>query len=112
MNPFYCKFLLQVNIAKNPRSSFLNKRKCTTEQRKWIITEYATTRSPATGWSTFVESTFIEGTLVEQNIGRTEHWSNGTLLVKRNIIGRMEHWSNRTLVERNIRLTEHSSNLK
>ena len=35
------------------------------------------------GWGTFVEdtfveSTFVEGTLVEMNIGRTEHWSNGT----------------------------------
>ena len=28
--------------------------------------------------NTFVECTFVEGTLVEWNIGRTEHWSNGT----------------------------------
>ena len=38
------------------------------------------------GWGTFVEDTFvectfIEGTLVEWNIGRTEHWSNGTLVI-------------------------------
>ena len=54
------------------------------------------------------------GTLFEWNIGRMEHWSNGTF-VERNI-RRTEHWSNGTLVERNIgrtyiRLTEHSSNL-
>ena len=32
------------------------------------------------GWGTFVEDTFVEGTLVEWNIGRTEHWSNGTFV--------------------------------
>ena len=30
--------------------------------------------------NTFVETTFVEGILVEWNIGRTEHWSNGTFV--------------------------------
>ena len=34
------------------------------------------------GYDTFVECTFVEctKTLVEWNIGRTEHWSNGTFV--------------------------------
>ena len=42
-------------------------------------------RNVLSGWGTFVEDTFVEctfveGTLVEWNIGRMEHWSNGTLV--------------------------------
>ena len=30
--------------------------------------------------NTLVECTFVEGTLIEWNIGRMEHWSNGTFV--------------------------------
>ena len=70
------------------------------------LTEIATL--PKSGLWYFCRRHFRRMHFRQRNIGRMEHWSNGTL-VEWNI-GRMEHWSNGTLVERNIGRTEHSSN--